>query len=157
MSVPSSTSRLIVEASSSSLKGRTGRRFAYSSSSLRRRKSAFSGCFFELGPSKRGTPPTAPNKIASLFWQSAIVASEIASPSASIAATPTRACVRLKVCPNLLPTLCKTLTACSTTSGPMPSPGNTTIEYVPTSKSPWAMPRLYSIDFFMNRMVVLLY
>src|SRR5438309_259968 len=76
-------------------------------------------------------PPTAPNKIASLCWQRAIVASEIASPSASIAVAPTRAWVVLNVWPYRLATVCKTCTACSATSGPIPSPGKTAIEYVP--------------------------
>src|SRR6478672_6053861 len=96
---------------------RAGRRFAYTSSSLRSRISPCSGRLSE--PSHCG-PPTAPTRTASACLQASSVGSGSGFPQPSTAAPP-------KGCSSKgMPSAWSTRTACTITSGPIPSPGRQT-------------------------------
>eukprot|EP00755_Sulcionema_specki_P013122 Sspe_Gene.53155::Locus_29407_Transcript_1_1_Confidence_1.000_Length_1348::g.53155::m.53155 len=115
------------ETPSRASKDRMGRRLANSPSSLRIFSSPCSG-FPSVGfRLSHFGPPTAPRRIASDFRQALRVKSGRALfPVASKAAPPMRWLSKVKE--RSFPcTLFITLTACSATSGPTPSPGSTTI------------------------------
>src|SRR5207245_117355 len=142
-SVPSTTSRLSGEASTSIGKHLAGRRFAYRSNSLRMARSPRSGrC--SCGTSSHLGPPTAPKRIAWAARQSSRVPGASGLPVASIAAPPTSPRSNSNAVPVPLPTASSTRMASGVTSAPMPSPGRTAIRYVAITWPPRfsAAPRL---------------
>src|SRR5512138_2711543 len=126
MSTPFSFSALSGEESISAGWTLTGRRLAKTPSPLRRPRSPCSGRTFAFGSSHFG-PPTAPSRTALDFWHSARTASVSATPWASMEQPPISRSVNVKSWPRFLATTWSTRMASAVTSGPMPSPGRTTM------------------------------
>ena len=128
-SVPRATSWRSGECSSSDSDGKSaGRTFAYRSSCFRMPSRPCSG---RTLPTPHLGPPTAPSRIACASLHAARVAGGSGSPVASIAAPPkSYACSSSLHEDDFSETRWSTREACSTTSGPIPSPGRTAILYV---------------------------
>src|SRR5574341_1143891 len=126
MSTPFSFSALSGEESMSAGCTFTGRRFAKTPSPLRRPRSPCSGRTFAFGSSHFG-PPTAPSSTALDFWHSARTASVSATPWASMEQPPISRSVNVKSWPRFFAMTWRTRMASAVTSGPMPSPGRTTM------------------------------
>ena len=122
MSKPETTSGLSVDAPASSGYRIAGRRLANKFRFLRNPRIACSG---RKARSKLSyfQSPTEPNKIASASCASFRVASGNGCPEASYPAPPTGAISISKDSPRAF----NTFTACSTISGPIPSPGKIAI------------------------------
>src|SRR5574341_1008132 len=126
MSTPFSFSALSGEASIRAGWTLTGRRFAKTPSPFRSARSPCSGRTFAFGSSHFG-PPTAPRRTALDFRHSARTASVSATPWASMEQPPISRSVNVKSWPRFFATICRTRMASAVTSGPMPSPGRTTM------------------------------
>src|SRR5690606_17294920 len=117
---------LIGEAPSAAACGLTGRRLANRPSALRIASSPCSGRTFAFGSDHFG-PPTAPSRIASALRAASSVAAGSGSPWRSIAMPPMSCSANLKSWPKRAATASRTGTVAETISGPMPSPGSTTM------------------------------
>src|SRR5512133_3547619 len=126
MSTPFSFSALSGEESISAGWTFTGRRLANTPSPLRSPSSPCSGRTLALGSSHFG-PPTAPSSTALDFWHSVRTASVSATPWASIEQPPISRSTNVKSWPRFFATTWRTRMASAVTSGPMPSPGRTTM------------------------------
>src|SRR6185437_11092854 len=125
-STPCSSSALIGEACSAASWVRTGRRLAYRPSALRIASRPCSGRTLAFGSDHFG-PPTAPSSTALAAWHAARVDAGSGSPWRSMAIPPMSCSLKVKVWLKRLATAFRTATAAAATSGPMPSPGRTTI------------------------------
>src|SRR5690606_5409953 len=126
MSTPSSSSDLIGEAPSAAACGRTGRRLANRPSALRIASRPCSGRTLALGSDHLG-PPTAPSRIASAFFAASRVDAGSGSPWRSMAMPPMSCSWKEKTWPWRAAMASSTGRVAETISGPMPSPGSTTM------------------------------
>ena len=118
---PSRISAFRGEAPARASKIMAGRRLAKRPSSLRRPRRARSGRSPPGRVSHLG-PPTAPSSTASAALHTSMVSWGRQLPTASMAQPPARTSWQWKLWPNFPSILWSTSRACSTISGPMPSP-----------------------------------
>ena len=123
-SAPSTSSVFRGDFPTRDLKVSTGRRLAKRPSFFRMARSPCSGRTFAVGSLSNRGSPTAPKRTASLSMQMAWVSSGYGFPQWSMATAPTYPKEYVASWPNRRHTASTALTACSTTSGPMPSPGS---------------------------------
>ena len=123
-SAPSTSSFLRGLLCTRALNVSTGRRLAKSPSFFLIASSPCSGLTLAVGLLSNSGSPTAPKRTASLSMQVRNVSSGNASPNFLIAQAPTYPKVYSALWPAFSQTASTALTACSTTSGPIPSPGS---------------------------------
>ena len=127
-STPSRRSALSGDRSTRAGNTATGRRFAYTPSCARNASRPNSGLKWRGAWSSEGSP-TAPSNTASARATAARVSSGNGSPAAATPAAPIGKRRSVNSIAKRSPAASSARSACAMTSGPIPSPGSTAIEY----------------------------